>query len=624
MASMATTPAATNGLAGLIDQLQSLRGEIDEQAKRHAGRLAELPQERQASARNLVHYLTLRNFDLRPLQDRLARLGLSSIGRAEPQVKATLDALLLHLRVMNGQHPPPANLAEVYRPFDQMATKLQQNTTQLLGDAPRHRRAYIMVTMPAEAAADYMLVHRLLKNGTDCIRVNCAHDDQATWARIVEHKRHAERALGRSCKVLMDLRGPKLRSGPFESGPGVLKIRPVRDAYGNVTRPARIWLHAHEAKGQEADAADASVHVEASWLSRCKSGDQVSLRDARGRKRRLNITQAGPPGCWAESNKTVYLLNGTRLLLRGSGWETAVRGLPPHAGSTIVRSGDTLLLTAADAPGKPALIDPDGRLLSPAQIPVPVPEIYRDACPGEAIAFDDGRITGIIEARSDDELRVRISHTRKASERLAADQGINLPDTNLDLPALSDEDLHDLPFVAEHADLVGLSFANRPEDVSLLRDKLLELGHDDIGVIVKIETRRGFYNLPGILFEALKFPACGVMIARGDLAAECGFERMAEIQEEMLWVCESAHVPVIWATQVLEGLTKRGHATRAEISDASMSQEAECVMLNKGPYVVEAVRTLDDILQRMQHHQTKKRSLLRKLQLAATFHEQSR
>jgi pyruvate kinase len=109
------------------------------------------------------------------------------------------------------------------------------------------------------------------------------------------------------------------------------------------------------------------------------------------------------------------------------------------------------------------------------------------------------------------------------------------------------------------------------------------------------------------------------MIARGDLAVECGFERMSEVQEEILWVCESAHVPVIWATQVLEGLTKRGHASRAEVTDAAVSQEAEAVMLNKGGHVIEAVKMLDNILQRMQGHRRKKRSMLRKLQLASGF-----
>jgi pyruvate kinase len=75
-------------------------------------------------------------------------------------------------------------------------------------------------------------------------------------------------------------------------------------------------------------------------------------------------------------------------------------------------------------------------------------------------------------------------------------------------------------------------------------------------------------------------------------------------------------MPVIWATQVLEKLTKEGSHSRAEITDAAMGERAECVMLNKGPYVVEAVRALDDILRRMEKHQSKKRSMLRHLRLA--------
>ena len=108
----------------------------------------------------------------------------------------------------------------------------------------------------------------------------------------------------------------------------------------------------------------------------------------------------------------------------------------------------------------------------------------------------------------------------------------------------------------------------------------------------------------------------GVMIARGDLAIESGYQRLAELQEEMLWLAEAAHVPVVWATQVLETLAKTGLPSRAEITDAAMGERAECVMLNKGPYVAEAVAALDDILRRMEQHQYKKRSLYRRLHLA--------
>jgi pyruvate kinase len=102
-------------------------------------------------------------------------------------------------------------------------------------------------------------------------------------------------------------------------------------------------------------------------------------------------------------------------------------------------------------------------------------------------------------------------------------------------------------------------------------------------------------------------------IGRGDLAVELGYERLAEVQEEILWLAEAAHVPVIWATQVLESLAKTGQPSRAEITDAAMGERAECVMLNKGPHIVEAITALDDILLRMEAHQHKKRAMLRKL-----------
>jgi pyruvate kinase len=117
----------------------------------------------------------------------------------------------------------------------------------------------------------------------------------------------------------------------------------------------------------------------------------------------------------------------------------------------------------------------------------------------------------------------------------------------------------------------------------------------------------------------MRIAAAGVMIARGDLAVECGYERTGELQEEIMWMAEAAHVPVIWATQVLENVAKTGQPSRAEITDAAMAERAECVMLNKGPYVVQAVQMLDDVLTRMQAHQTKKVSLLRQLNVARRF-----
>jgi pyruvate kinase len=197
---------------------------------------------------------------------------------------------------------------------------------------------------------------------------------------------------------------------------------------------------------------------------------------------------------------------------------------------------------------------------------------------------------------------------------LKAGKGINLPDTDLPISAITDRDAADLPTVVKLADLVDMSFVRTPGDVERLLDELDRLDDHRLGVVLKIETRRGFEQLPQLLLTAMRRPRVGVMIARGDLAVECGYERLAELQEEILWLCEAAHLPVIWATQVLEQLAKTGIPSRAEISDAAMSERAECAMLNKGPYLDDALTMLDDIMRRMAEHHYKKNALLRPLQ----------
>jgi pyruvate kinase len=164
--------------------------------------------------------------------------------------------------------------------------------------------------------------------------------------------------------------------------------------------------------------------------------------------------------------------------------------------------------------------------------------------------------------------------------------------------------------------MVGLSFARTAEDVLLLERCLEERDGGDIGILLKIETRAAFEQLPRMLLAGLRSPPLGIMVARGDLGVEIGFERLAEVQEQMLWLCEAAHVPVVWATQVLETLAKRGIPSRAEVTDAAMSGRAECVMLNKGPHVAAAVAFLSNVLGRMAQHQTKKRAMLRPLSVS--------
>ena len=607
----------------LISELESLRDSIEKQALMASESLPELPPSRLPSAQNLLHYLALRSRDIRPLQDRLTRMGLSSLGRMEPHVMATINACLHNLHLISRQQEDAGDSLQVYGAFDSAADQLEHNTARLFGKLPPKRRVHIIVTMSVEIAEDNKVIRDLLENGMGCMRINCSHDDSRTWLKMIKTLREAELETGHSCKILMDLGGPKLRLGAMESEPAVIKVKPVRASDGRVQRRAQIWLTGQEAAIPGPPGADACFELSPDWLALLAPGDRVKFKDVRGSKRTWRIREVCEGGCWAESKKTCYLANGTTLKLKRAkpdhDKKTRINSLADVESICRVRPGDILYIDETDKAGKPAVHDARGELITPGRVSLNIPEVFRDVSVGDPVFFDDGRISGLVEEQSEKQLRLRILRTTKPVEKLEGGRGLNLPDSHLALGALSETDIRDIDFVVRHADLVGLSFANDPADVRALYRQLEKRGRPDIGVILKIETKRGFSNLPAMLLEALKFQACGVMIARGDLAVECGFERMSEIQEEILWVCESAHIPVIWATQVLEGLTKRGQATRAEVTDAAMSQAAEAVMLNKGAYINEAVKMLDNILQRMQGHHCKKRSLLRKLHLASEF-----
>lgn len=597
-------------------ELVALRQELLLDAERQAGRLSGVHPVFAESARNLLHYLCLRRHDLRSLQLRLAALGLSSLGRAEPDVLTSVNAVLGVLSCLCGSvgsGMPTVDFATGQR-------LLAQHTLDLLGPASPGRDTRIMVTMPSEAARDFVLVRDLLQQGMDCMRINCAHDDANAWLRMIEHLRRAEQLVGRSCKVVMDLAGPKLRTGPLEPGPAVVRVRPVRDEFGRVKAPARLWLTADCAPCGAPSAANAVLPVPAAFLSQLCEGDRLQLSDARDARRSMTVVDVRPEGCWAEMSDTAYFVPGTLLRRRaeaGVGEAGARLGALPH-GSTelILHQEDVLIVTRDQHPGRAATVDSAGRVLTPASIGCTIPHVFDDVRSGESIWFDDGKVGGVVEHVDQGRVVVRITHTRMGGGKLRSDKGINLPESALRLSALTDKDTEDLAFVARHADVVELSFANSSRDVEALQHLLTSLGAGSPAIVLKVETRRGFENLPDMLLTAMRSPRCGVMIARGDLAIECGFERLAEVQEEILWICEAAHVPVIWATQVLETLAKEGMPSRAEVTDAAMGHRAECIMLNKGPHAVSAVRVLDDILHRMQSHQAKKRSMLRELRLA--------
>ncbi|MEM7109520.1 MAG: pyruvate kinase, partial [Bacteroidota bacterium] len=469
---------------------------------------------------------------------------------------------------------------------------LTTQTKELLGYRSKGRRVRIMVTLPSDAAHNYDLVHGLLESGMNTARINCAHDSPTEWKKMIEHLNLAKKRLKKNCKVSMDLAGPKIRTGAIEPGPKVRRFRPVRNEYGQVIDPAEILfvsdLNPDPMINHE-------IPVESSWLKALRVGDTVRFTDARDKQRSLLIKDVTDEGVLAHALETSYVQTG--LQLSTDKGKCVVGDLPPIEQSLLLKIGDILRITKKAQPGRPSQYNDDGLPIENAFVSCTSTEVFNYVREGEKILFDDGKITGVIKSLSSNEFEVEITHAKLTGSSLKADKGINFPETDLKISGLTAKDKEDLKFVTQYADVINFSFVNEAKDVHELLDELKKLDAESkLGIILKIETQNAFNNLTDILLAGMKNYPLGVMIARGDLAIESGWENIARIQQEILTLCHSAHVPVVWATQVLETLAKKGIPTRSEITDAATSLNAECVMLNKGLYILKAIELLDYML----------------------------
>jgi pyruvate kinase len=386
-----------------------------------------------------------------------------------------------------------------------------------------------------------------------------------------------------------------------------------------------VWLFDESYGLVTPEEAEVCLPASSKWLNRLAKGDRIHFVDTSDRDRYLEVIHIEKHGVWAQSMNSAFVATGTILqhlsehLPSPNPHETLIGVIPNIEGHLLLQCGDRLLLTPTMEPSTNAQLDKSGCVRRPARIGCTLPENFKDIRVGDSVWLDEGKIGGVVEQKDDSGLTIHILHARPNGEKLKGDKGINFPDSILRIPAMTKRDRINLRFVVEHADLVAMSFSSNRQDVVDLLNEIELIGNRRPGILLKIETRRGFENLPDMLLEAMKAPACGVIIARGDLAVEFGYQRLAEVQEEILRMCEAAHTPVILATQGLEKLAKQGIPSRVEISDTAMLNRAECVMLKKGTHILEAVEALDNILCRMQRQQNKKRSVVRELKLAKAF-----
>ncbi len=599
-------------ITSLIEELSEIRQSCLGMEKEFACDLDSAAEGYRDSARNLLHYLGLRQHDIRKLQHELSTLGLSSLGRTEGYVLAATDAVLVALHALAIADVPKGRRPQQPVTFETGPALLEQHTALLLGPQPDHKTR-LMVTMPTEAGDDYRLIRDLLAAGMDLMRISCAHDSPEVWRRMISNLEVAQKEVDRPCKVLMDLCGPKLRTGELHGSSRLAHWKVRKNPRGEVIAPARIRLVAATSKPWEADAAP-ELPVGAELLAAAETGDYLQLEMTPGQRRKLRVAHKNGTLCWAETSRSGFAEPGMPITLMRNGDGAVARGVvgevPWQEEPVLVFRGEFLVVTPTSDTSSDERIG-DGHNPIEARVPCTLPQVFQFVAKGHRILFDEGNIEGVVVEAGQDQLVVEVTRADRDGAKLGSNKRIHFPDTDLHLGALTDQDLRDLDFVAAHADMVGISSARRPQDLLDLQRELEKRGRTDAGIVLKIEARQAFETLPQLLLTGLRRPGLGILVARGDLAVEMGFEQLAEVQEEILGLCEAAHVPVIWATQMLETLAKRSHQSRAEISDAAMRVQAECVMLNKGPHVVDAVHFLDQVLRGMQQYHLKKRPLLR-------------
>ncbi|RMG69228.1 MAG: hypothetical protein D6722_10830 [Bacteroidetes bacterium] len=601
-------------LVALVAHLDALREQAFHYEAKYRTRLSKVHSSYQLSAINLIHYLALRREDIRVVQKALGNMGLSRLGRAESHVMASVLAIRKALAALAGKK---ANLPDAPAParidFKEGRRLLKRHTNSLLGKKIKGTHIRIMVTLPSEAAERYELVRDLVVGGMSAARINCAHDGPEVWKQMVRQVRRASRETGRNCRVCMDLGGPKLRTGPMEPGPEVIHLRPKRNPLGQVINPARALLWPDDQPAPVHAGGEPLLPMPAAWLAGLSLGDVLSLKDSRGKTCLLTVTALLEAGRVVETHDSTYIQAGAEVSLKHGthpGGPGLVGSLPPVESFMVLHTGDTLILHADPRPGAPAVYDETGQLLAPAHISCTLPAVFADVKVGEPVLMNDGKIEGRIRVAQPDALEIEITFAKEGGAKLRADKGINFPESALGVRGLTDKDRQDLEFVVEHADVVNFSFVNSSQDVEDLLDALHTLHAEDLGIILKIETRKGYTHLPDILLTAMQNHPIGVMLARGDLAIEAGWEHLAHVQEEVLRICEAAHVPIVWATQVLESHAKKGLASRAEITDAAKAHNAECVMLNKGPHILRTLGLLNEILESMEEYRQKTAPML--------------
>ncbi|MCQ2571712.1 MAG: pyruvate kinase, partial [Alphaproteobacteria bacterium] len=244
--------------------------------------------------------------------------------------------------------------------------------------------------------------------------------------------------------------------------------------------------------------------------------------------------------------------------------------------------------------GQKFILDSDETPGDSNRVQLPDIDVMRSLSVGDRILLNDGKIELRVDAVFDDKIETTVIH----GDEIWSRRGFNLPDTDIDTDILTEKDKADLEYaITKKPDFVAVSFVQRAEDISSVRDFITQRTSHPIKIVAKIERPNAVRRITDIATAA-----DGIMIARGDLAVELPFEQVPAVSRHIIRECRKLNRPVIMATQMLSSMVHSQFPTRAEISDVATAAylRADSTMTSEettiGDSPVNVIETMNKIL----------------------------
>jgi len=551
---------------------------------------------------NLNAYVKLRSLDISKLQNQLTNIGLSSLGRAQSCVINSLNQDIFILSRLLQKEYKQTSIDEKAINFEEAKAIMIENS-KVFGRVQDNFKTKVMVTLPSEAKDSPQLIADLMANGTSVFRINTAHDDANAWNTMARYIQQENKKQNRNAKIYVDLAGPKNRTGSIKKVFNPFKIGSWREPEFVEILP----FSNKEAFTQKAQISTLVVSDE--FFNICKDASKLKIDDFdRETIQHYHIVKEDGK-IFINADKKITIFKNTTLKVSNKHLKSRSNlynfWLEPE--EIRVFKDDLVIITNQDIEGSKEFDYNDKEYAG--IIGTTNKEVFHFIKVDDEIFIDDGKIGLSIVEKNDLGVVCKVLLAKENGTVIKEEKGINFPNTDLDISAITDVDEKNFEDIVDFADIIGLSFAQTDTDIKKLQNMLTKKGKTSTAIAPKIETKTALENLPKILRQLLLWDNYALMIARGDLAIEVGFDNLPYIQDEIFGICEAAHIPVIYATQILESKMKNNLPTRAEVTDAANAQRADCIMLNKGPYVVDTVIAVKNILRNIHKLHQKNRQL---------------